>query len=376
MARVTIDASAFQLGDGYYSGISRTTRELVQALLSLPLPFQVSLFSQRFRGSGLAHCKFEIPTNHLRLPRLEAVAKLTAATGLIERICGCDLFHAPGNYSPIRHIERSVVTIHDAMFFAFPENHLGATLERKRIPPLARRCSAIITPSEASKRDIVNYLQVDPNKVVVTPWGICHSSFRPQLDKDAVVARIKHRFRSVRPYFLSVSCDIGRKNSRRVLEQYVRFLKQNPVNDLVMVWRNPPMEVREVGSTSRSSGRIILVSQVSDEELRDLYCGATATFFPSLYEGFGLPILESMACGTPVVTSRNSSLQEVGGDAAYYVNPEDDDDILRAFEILEGDVNLCSTLSRKGLEQASKFTWNSCALQTIKVYTKCLSELA
>jgi glycosyltransferase involved in cell wall biosynthesis len=374
--RVTIDGSGLQAGPGQYSGIARTTRELVAALLGEALPFELTVFSQRLRGHGLRELGFSCKTTHLRLPRSPWAAWLTKATGLVEAVCDCDLFHAPSNYAPVKRLDRLIVTIHDAMFLSYPEEHLRHSLERQRIPPVARGARAILTPSECSKRDIVRYMGVDPLKVHVTPWGVRHEHFQPAEDVDRVRSCLKARFGLREPFFLCVSCDIGRKNSARVLQQYLRLAQQSPDNGLVMVWRRPPGSILEQVQHNGRGNRVRLLESVTDEELRDLYCAATATLFPSLYEGFGLPVLESMACGTPVVTARNSSLMEVGDDAVLYVDPLDDDQVYHALERFENDGGFAAALSHKGLLRAAEFTWERCARQTIAVYQSCLAELA
>jgi glycosyltransferase involved in cell wall biosynthesis len=128
----------------------------------------------------------------------------------------------------------------------------------------------------------------------------------------------------------------------------------------------------ELVEASDLKNRVHFVSNVTNEELADIYAGATASFFPSLYEGFGLPILESMACGTPCVTCRNSSLPEIGGEAAIYVDPLDIDamsDVMERFE--NNDYNIAE-LQAKSLAQASHFSWKKCARQTVEVYKQCL----
>jgi glycosyltransferase involved in cell wall biosynthesis len=374
---VTIDASGLQpAGRSGVSGISRTTQELVGALLAMPeLPFTMSVFSQRLGWQRLQAYRFGCRQRHLWLPRRREIAWLTQRLPVIESLCQCDLFHAPANYAPVHRLERTVATIHDAMYFSHPESHLGHGLEQKRIPPFARGVRAILTPSLHSKQDIVRFMDVDPAKVVVAPWGVNHNHFKPTNDKEAVASRLQSRFGLQKSFFLSVSCDLGRKNSPRVLRQYLRLASQEPANDLVMVWRNPPDFVRQILAESPARNRVHLIDQVSEEELRDLYCTASSLFFPSFYEGFGLPVLEAMACGAPVVTAKNSSLMEVGGEAVIYVDPSDDNAVYSAFELFENNQAIGLEWSQKGLKQARQFTWDRCASETVGVYRRCLAEM-
>jgi glycosyltransferase involved in cell wall biosynthesis len=120
--------------------------------------------------------------------------------------------------------------------------------------------------------------------------------------------------------------------------------------------------------------RIHFIGRQSDETLRDLYCGATALVFPSLYEGFGLPILEAMSCGTPVITSRISSMPEVGGDAAIYIDPHESDSLVSALEEFENKRHDHQALRDASLRQADKFSWERCARETLATYARCLAE--
>jgi glycosyltransferase involved in cell wall biosynthesis len=372
---VTLDASGIQpLAGRPPSGILRTTLELIRSLLGIEdVPCRVSLFSQRLRGERLQAYGFQCQQRHLPLPRSAWVGWLTRRLPIIETVCGCDLFHAPSNWAPVHRTSRTVVTIHDALFFAYPEEHLRHSLERLRIPPLAQRAAAVVTPSEASKRDIVRFMQVAATRVHVIPWGVRHDHFRPDENTPALAPRVASASGIAGRYFLSVSCDIGRKNSERVLECFLRSCNQYP-EDLVLVWRRPPERVRERLRCDRNSRRVHLVDSVSDEELRDLYAGATALLFPSFYEGFGLPVLESMACGTPVITSPVSSLPEVGGEAALYVKPDSEAEIIDAMKALACSPGLRRELSAKSVAQAARFTWEKCARRTVAVYLECLAR--
>ncbi len=208
-------------------------------------------------------------------------------------------------------------------------------------------------------------MHVDENKVYVCPWGVDHQLFRPR-------THISNKYTQNRPFFLSVSCDIGRKNTISVLRAYEIFLKHHPEHDLILVWRNPPMDIVERFSKDEMKNKIHFISDIENKELGELYSSASATFFPSKYEGFGLPILESMASGTPVITCRNSSLSEVGGEAAIYVSPEDIQSMSEWMERFENESIDILSLKELSMAQASKFTWEICANKTLEVYKQCL----
>jgi len=287
--------------------------------------------------------------------------------------CKGDLYHIPHNFAPMYDYSKVVLTIHDAMFFSYPENFKDSETLRTKLPKIANKCKAIITISEASKKDIIKYLNVDEDKIHVIPWGIDLDFFTPSNNLEETKNFLKEKFNIKRPYFLSVSCDIGRKNTDKLISEYIKFITQEKSNhDLVLIWGNPPKEIYELINKYNLDNKIHVLNYVNDKELLELYRGAKALFFPSNYEGFGLPVLEAMACGTVVVTTPFSSLPEVGGDAAIYIYPNKEgimSDIMN--KIINNKINLKSYII-KGLNHVKKFTWEECAIKTIKVYKDLL----
>ncbi len=351
---------------GRSSGIGRTTIELVKALAELPeLPFDICLYSQNMKGIGGRNMNVPFDTKHLYFPNRERYNRLLSKTPIQEWFTGYDLKHIPHNFDFTHCPEKTVITMHDAMFFSYPESFLGHDYARRNYPKLARRAKAIITCSQNSKDEIAEYMDIPEERIHVCHWGIDRQVFYPHKPQP-------NKYTSGRPFFFSVSCDIGRKNTISILKAYEIFLKNTPEHDLVLVWRNPPAEVLDKYTQGTFRGRVHFVSSVSENELSDLYAEATATFFPSKYEGFGLPVLESMASGTPIVTCKNSSLGEIGGDAALYVEPEDIDAMADLMEGFENKVLDIDSLARNCLEHADRFTWSACARKTVEVYKKCL----
>lgn len=370
MKKITIDASSILPGRKM-DGVGRTTLGLIEQFSSMDLPFELILFSQRLRGKRITDYKFK--TCHLPLPRWSIFSKLTQALPIIESMCNSDLYHIPHNYAPFCQLDKVVVTLHDAMFLSYPEPHLGHEELAKVIPPFAKKCKAIITCSEHSKKDIAEYMDIDPKKIHVVYWGIDHELFKPTENKNELKDFLQIKFNLTSPYFFSNSCNIGRKNTPKLVESYLEFAKREPDNDLVLIWKNPPDDVMEFINKSPYRDRIKLLSNITDQELVKLYQGATATFIPSLYEGFGLPVLESMACGTPVVTTPFSSIPEVGGDAVMYIEPSIDNLISTMEKFENGSVER-EKMIQDGLIQAKKFTWQQCANKTLEIYSKLLEE--
>ena len=351
---------------GNFSGIGRTTMELVHALAGMPeLPFEIMLYSQNMKGLGARNMDVQFRKKHFYWPHRDRFDQILATTPIQEWLTGYDIKHIPDNFGYTHRPEKAIVTIHDAMFFSYPEQFLGHDFARENYPKLARRAKAIITCSQNSKNEIAEFMGVPEENIHVCPWGVDRTYCYPHSPQP-------NRYTSGRPFFLSVSCDIGRKNTISILRAYEEIIKHSPMHDLVLVWRNPPVEILAKYTQGVFAEKIHFVTGLSNEELGDLYAEATATFFPSKYEGFGLPILESMAAGTPVVTCTNSSLGEVGGEAALYVEPEDIMAMVQWMETFENASVDMNKLVADSISQASKFTWQSCAEKTVEVYKHCL----
>lgn len=367
--KILIDANPVvpYFAQGKINGIGRTCMELIRELDKQreALPFDIELFTQNLKGVSAKHLHTGFKSRHLYLRNTESHKRLSRCLHLRELLSGYDLQHITHNYEIVTDPSKCIVTVHDAMFFSYPEAFLGAGENKKRIPPFVRQAKHIITISENSKREIIKYMDVPEEKITVIPWGVDHTLLYPHEVKS-------NRWSGNEPYFTSVSCDKGRKNTITLLKAYQEYAQNSPAHHLILVWRNPTAEALELAEKPELKGKVHFASNLSNEELADIYAGATASFFPSLYEGFGLPILESMACGVPCVTCRNSSLEEVGGNAAIYVEPLNMAAMAHEMEKFEnGDYDM-ERLRSASFSQASKFTWERCADETIKVYRQCL----
>lgn len=362
MKRIAIDINSVLpfYSKGWLSGIGRTTKELVEALDRMDnLPVEISLYSQNTKGitGKMLGTRFE--THHLYAPHKRWCNRMIGLTHLREVATKYNLLHIPHNFEYVRCPDRTIVTMHDAMFFAMPDESVDHKYAQRVYPTLAKRCRAIITCSESSKRDIMKYMDISDDRIFVCPWGYNKELFHPEKGK-----------KRGNPYFLAVSCSMGRKNTMSVIKAYENIVKQNPQHELVLVWPNIPDEVWRYCNQMHLRNHIYITSAIDDERLSVLYNEATASFFPSRYEGFGLPVLESLACGTPVITCSNSSLPEVGGDAALYVDPDDIEAMSRYMELFEQGELKKSDFTDRCLAQASLFSWERCARQTLDVYVK------
>lgn len=378
MKRVLIDANPVvpYYVSGRVSGIGRTTKELIEALTKVPdLPFEIMLYSQNMKGIGGRNMDVPFKSRHLYLPNRKQVNKILSHLPVRELLTGYDLMHITHNFEYVAHPEKCVVTLHDALFMRTHEdkfNHVGM---RRIVPPFIRRCKHVITCSEASKRDIVDTMGVSPEKITVIYWGVNHTIFYPQTNKEDVRLYLDTQFNIRSPYFLSVSCNAERKRTNILVKSYLELLRTNDSieNDLVLVWGDPPQDLLIDIHNSGFEHRIHFLKNISDADLAVLYNGAVAMFFPSSYEGFGLPLLEAMACGTPVITCRNSSLDEIAADAGIYLNEPLSENIMDTMKSFDTKTIDTKSFVELGLNRARMFDWTNTVKDTIKVYSKALN---
>ncbi|GAH72875.1 unnamed protein product, partial [marine sediment metagenome] len=231
------------------------------------------------------------------------------------------------------------------------------------------RANQIIAVSESTKSDLLNYLKIPESKISVIYNGVNHNVFKPYR------VRPYHVRLHYRQYILYVGSERRRKNLGRLFESFAALRQEFPELKLVKVG-GPGRSERFRRDTLKTLSRlgitedVIFVDHISEKDLAYYYSSATLLAYPSLYEGFGLPPLEAMACGCPVVTSNTSSLPEVVGEAGIMVNPYDTRSLVQAMRQVLTDSELRDSMVRKGLEQSKKFSWESTAKLTLQVYNK------
>ena len=272
--------------------------------------------------------------------------------------------------APFRHHGKLIATIHDLGFLHRPQFFSKFFVFRSKwlVRMSARRAARIITGSEYSRNDIVQSYGLDDGCVVVVPYGVS-PAFRPDQDPGAV-AGVLEKYGIREPYLLCV----GRLNPRKNLATLVKafgLLKdgENLRHSLVVAGKADPDLPAVEGETALSRKRgVVFTGFIPDEDLPLLYAGADVFIYPSLFEGVGLPVLEAMASGVPVVTSDTTSLRETAGDAALTVDPLDVGRMAEAISRLARDTDLRRLLCHRGLERASEFTWKKTAERTLEVY--------
>ena len=359
---------------GKTTGIGRTTQELVKALDEIreDLPFDVTLFSQNLKGLGGHNLQTGFQCKHLYLPHRPKFDKLAKLLGLREMLTPYDIMHIPHNYDIVRRPEKCVVTLHDALFMKLQEQQFNHAEMAKIVPPFIRKCKHIITCSEHSKKDICETMNVEEEKVSVIYWGINHRCFHPLENRGDISECIKQRHGITRPFYMSVSCNMERKRTDVLVRSFMEFCKINDNCDLALVWRNPPENLVNEVKTAGMAERVHFLRNIDDEELTELLNCAKALCFVSKYEGFGLPIIEAMACGCPVITCRNSCLEEIGGEAAIYIEEPINESLVQLFIQLDEHQELLEAKIELGLTQANKFHWEKTAVQYAELYERLL----
>lgn len=287
---------------------------------------------------------------------------------------GFDLLHSPALVAPVAAPCPLVITIHDMTYLLYPEHFAAWWVSYlKSVMPLAvRSASAIICGSEHSKRDIVQAYKLAWDKVHVIPYGVDQDRFHPGAALDSDWAR-SHGIRE--GYLLHVGVFSRRKNITVLLRAVAHLRAKNSGRAVQLVLAGAELsalkgadEIHETIRELNLANSVVLTGRVPDQYMPGLYAQAGALVMPSLYEGFGFPILESMASGTPVVASNTSSLPEVAGDAAILVPPTDELSLADAIEDVITNPRTVEELRTKGLKRAKQFNWQRTASETVKVY--------
>lgn len=366
--RVCID---FQSAIGRRAGVGRYTHSLAAHLPAHQLPGdELSLFFFDFRGRGAPDFPAGIRMRRNRwVPgRLAQQAWKRLHFPPFNWMSGpAEVYHFPNFIIPPLSRGRAVVTIHDVSFLRFPHTtearnlrYLGA-----RIRDTVRRADLILTDSQAMADDIHDCLGVPSGRLRSIPLGISPDFRRPS-DPDRISVLRRHRLE--RPYLLFVGTLEPRKNIPFLVEVFERLSDFD--GDLVLVgatgWKAEPILSRL--HHSRCAGRIRRIPEAGDADLPALYAGAECLVFPSLYEGFGFPPLEAMACGTPVISSRGGSLAEILDGAADLLSAFDADQWAGAIGRMRSDTARRADFVRRGLARARQFDWNETARRTWQAY--------
>lgn len=282
-----------------------------------------------------------------------------------------DLFYGKGIYIFPNFIRwplwrsPSIIVVHDLSMFVCPEylHPKNLAFMTKHLPGSVKKADLIVAVSEASKQTLIEHFDIDPNKVIVAHLAAEPSLYYRRSDEE--IADVKAKYGIFGKYMLFVSTLEPRKNVEGLIAAYRALpAKQRAETSLVLVggrgWQDEG--IREAIRQARLAGdKVVLPGYVDTQDMAAMYSGAEAFVFPSHYEGFGLPILEAMSCGTAVITADNSSLPEAGGDAALYIDSRSHEQLVDAMKQVLTDDALREKLVKKGYKQAAKFSWENCA---------------
>lgn len=368
--RVGIDAT--YLLTVHRSGVETYVLNLLRALLPLPDRPQVFLYAagKSLPDDAAALLKMADRVRLSRIRRLWLRARMPLWMGW-DRVC---VAHLPGTILPPWLPCPAVTTFYDLGALHYP--HLyeprELALYEQVIPASAHRSAAIIAISQTTKADLVNHMGVPPQKILVTPLGV-DGRFAPVPEALSLVTR---RWNLRQPYILAcVGSGHPRKNLRGVVQAFDELGRAD-------------LQLAIVGTVSRDPGacaaiarspwrdRIALLGHVPEDELPAIYSAATVFCFASLYEGFGLPVLEAMACGTPVVCSNIASLAEVAKDAAVLVDPHAPGALTEALGAVLEDESRRGKMAAAGLARAAQFTWERTARGTLDAYAQAVTDPA
>jgi glycosyltransferase involved in cell wall biosynthesis len=389
---IGIDASRATAGQR--TGTETYSLNLIRALIGLGTGHRFRLYT-----NGVSHAPgiSEMPgawgeVRAIPFPRLWTHVRLSAE--MLTR--PPDLLFVPAHVLPLIHPRRSVVTVHDLGYLRYPAAHRPA--DRRYLDWSTRwnaqQATAVLADSQATKDDLARAYGVDPDKIRVVYLGRDEALGPVRAANE--LAAVRERYGIAGRYLLYVGTLQPRKNLARVIEAFARVVGAPPPPQR---WgeQSPPLPPQDWGPGGLQlvlagkrgwlyddlfaqaarlglTDRIIFPGYVAAADLPALLSGALAFVFPSLYEGFGIPVLEAGACGVPVITSNTSSLPEVAGDAALLVDPHDVDAIADAMYRLVTDADLRAELTRRGQENIKRFSWEKCARETLAVLVEAGSK--
>ena len=297
-----------------------------------------------------------------------------------------DIYHSafyaiPPQVREASHIKK-FLTLNDMIPFLYPEFFEERQQNIDNVVQAVTSLDSeswVLCISESTKNDLCNYSKnIDSDRVFVTPLAASQLFYHCSDAQKIEAIRRKYNIPMNAPYILSLGTLEPRKNVGQTIRCFVKLVEQQNIQDLYLVlagskgWSYEKI-FAEISSNHHLKDKIIVTGYVADEDLAPLYSGALAFVYPSFYEGFGLPPLEAMQCGVPVITSNTSSLPEVVGDAGMMLDPKDVDGLCHSMFELYSNLSLRQSLADKSLEQAKKFSWEKCAQQTIAAYKTALS---
>jgi len=339
------------------TGVGHYTLELAQALARISPEDRFELVSPSGSLSGLSRrfwWQMGLPL-HIRRSRFS-------------------VFHGTNYSVPLVKTCPTVVTIHDLSLLLWPQTHAPhlARRARWRLPLMARKADAIIVPSQGIKTEVVEHLRIDESKITVIPEAP-RASFWPV----AETAAVRRRLNVGDDFILFVGTIEPRKNLLTLVRAFEEIIRNSASQTQLVIAGDEGWLTGELHGFLKNadfSEHVRLVGYLADDDLRALYSSCRIFVYPSLYEGFGLPLLEAMACGAPVITSNIPSIRETVGDVALLVTPTEVDELARSLIRLLENPTEREQRSAAGKQHASKFSWDKTAAATLDLYRQVISQ--
>ena len=376
--RIGFDYSAAAISSER-TGIGNYASRLMRALLKIDCENQYVLYPvlSNFR----LHSIGDFPeARNLEVAFKTALPKLLWFYGGMTRfgeylLGNVDVVHSTAFWAPRfrSRKKRLVVTIYDLTVFTHPECHTKETLKgaTRGINDAIRHADAIIAISNHTKDDLMNHLKAPEGLITVTPLA-AGPDYR-LIEDGRILAAVMDRYGLPSKYILFVGSLEPRKNVRSLLKAYSNLPERLKKEFFLVIagargWLNSDIPL--IVSDLKIEDRVRFTGYIAGEDIAAVYSQATVFTYPSLYEGFGLPVLEAMSCGAPVITSNTSSMPEVAGDAARLISPADVDELTWALEYVLENEDARNDMRLKGLRRAAGFSWEKCARETLEVYRK------
>lgn len=358
--QISIDAS--RTTTAQRTGTENYALQLIRAMLALDTPHHFTLYFRDPPPSGLFPGNPRATWRIIPWRRMWTHSRFTAELWRRQP----DVTFVPAHTLPLWFPGPSVVTIHDLGYIYFPSAHPDPA--RRYLAwstrHSAKRATRIIVDSLATSRDLAAHYGVSENRINLVYPGV-DESLAPVSD-PAQLKAVRAAYNLPERYLLFIGTLQPRKNIARIVQAFSYWQAKQTNSDVALVLAGPKGWLYDPNWTA-GTPNVFLPGYIQDSDIAALYSGALALVFPTLYEGFGFPVLEAMRCGTPVITSTSSSLPEVAGNAALLVNPRDTESIAAAIDRIIKDQTLRADLVRKGFEQAARFTWTHTAEQTMQV---------
>ncbi len=353
------------------TGIGQYQYNLLNSLFKLDKENKYCLYAFNLRDNNkYANINFDIKYANVNMHAYKIPQRLITAWWMMVRYPNLEQITEDCDIYQISEIcqqptkKKTIAFIHDLTTIFFPEYHLfkNKILYHHRFKNIKKYANAIFTNSEYTKNDIIEHLGIKADRIFVTPFGT-HQRFK-KINDENKIKEVLNKYKIVDPYICYLGTIEPRKNLNNLFEAFHQLKEQECIpHKLVLIgkegwyYENIYKKINEL----HLNNDVIKTGFVPDEEIPHLLNGADVFVYPSFYEGFGLPVLEAMACGTPVVTSKTSSLPEIGGDAVKYINPKRPRDIAeKLFEFIKSKKER-EIFSKLGLKRAQNFSWENCA---------------